>query len=109
MSIKNKCQPKTNVNQKQMSTKIKCQPKSNVNQNQMSTKNKFQPKTNLNQKKMSTKNNCQPKTNVNQNAMSTIILLALLDESIHSGTFQNSLQNEYEKNGLLKVSYTLKP
>ena len=29
MSIKNKCQSKTNVNQKQLSIKNKCQPKTN--------------------------------------------------------------------------------
>merc|ERR1712030_52877 len=49
--------PKTNGN------KNKCQQKSNVNQKQMSTKNKCQPKTNVNQKQISTKNKCQPKTN----------------------------------------------
>ena len=33
MSTKNKCQPNTNVNQKQMSIKIKWQPKTKVNKN----------------------------------------------------------------------------
>ena len=56
MSTKNKSQPKTNVNQKQMSTKNKCQPKTNF------TKNKSQPKTKVNQKQKLTKNKCQPKT-----------------------------------------------
>ena len=44
-----------------------------------------------------------------QQKTSTIILLALLDESLHPGTFQNNLENHLERNGLPKVSYTLKP
>ena len=49
MSTKNKCQQKTNVNQKQS------QQITNVNKKQMLNKNKWQPKTNVN------KNKCQPK------------------------------------------------
>ena len=49
MSIRNKCQPQTNVNQKQMSTKNKYQQKK-CKKKQMLTKNKSQPKANVNQK-----------------------------------------------------------
>merc|ERR1712208_264715 len=59
-----KCQQKTNVNQKQMSTKNKCQPKTNVNPKKCQPKKNVNQKTNVNRKQMSTKNKCQPKTNV---------------------------------------------